>query len=108
MSVALRTRHLACLFLLISTLGASQANASSAQRGFYGHHISALLYRHAVDARAEHLAQSIALSPAADPETLRIPAPRRAAFDSTWTMRPPAAHSAAVFAATSFARTASL
>lgn len=104
--MSLRTRHLACLFLLISTLGASQANASGA-RGFYGHPISALLYRHAVDAGAEHLAHSIA-RPAADPETLLIPAPSRAAFHSTWTMRPPAAHSAAIFAATSFARTSAL
>jgi hypothetical protein len=102
--VSLRTRHLACLFLLVSTLGASQARASRTRHGFYGDHISALLYRHAVDARSEHLAQNIAGNIAADPETLLIPAPCRAAFRSTWTMRPPAAHSTAVFAATSFAR----
>ena len=103
--MSLRTRHLACLFLLVSTLGASQASASRARHGFYGDHISALLYRHAVDARSEHMAQISAASVAADPETLLIPAPSRAAFRSTWTMRPPAAHSAAIFAATSFART---
>lgn len=102
--MSLRTRHLACLFLLVSTLGASQASAVCPRSGFYGHHISALLYRHAVDARSEHMAQNIVASVAADPETLLIPAPCRAAFCSTWTMRPPAAHSAAVFAATSFAR----
>ena len=106
--MALRTRHLACLFLLISTLGASQANASSAQRGFYGHHISALLYRHAVDAHNERLAQNTAAN-IADPEALLTPAPTLAAgLHSTWTMRPPAAHSAAIFAATSFARSAAL
>jgi hypothetical protein len=103
--VSLRTRHLACLFLLVSTLGASQASASRTRHGFYGDHISALLYRHAVDARSEHLAQHIATGVATDPETLLIPAPCRAAFHSTWTMRPPAAHSVALFAATSFART---
>jgi hypothetical protein len=102
--VSLRTRHLACLFLLVSTLGASQASASRARTGFYGDHISALLYRHAVDARSEHLAQRPVTTIAADPATLLIPAPCRAAFHSTWTMWPPAAHSAAVFAATSFAR----
>jgi hypothetical protein len=102
--VSLRTRHLACLFLLVSTLGASQASASRTRHGFYGHHISALLYRHAVDARSEHMAQTTVANVAADPETLLIPAPCRAAFHSTWTMRPPAAHSAAVFASTSFAR----
>ena len=103
--MSLRTRHLACLFLLVSTLGASQASASRTRHGFYGDHISALLYRHAVDSRSEHLAQNIAANVAADPETLLIPAPCRAAFRSTWTMRPPAAHSVAVIATTSFART---
>jgi hypothetical protein len=92
------------LFLLVSTLGASQASASRARNGFYGDHISALLYRHAVDSRSEHMAQGTVASVTADPETLLIPAPCRAAFRSTWTMRPPAAHSAAVFAATSFSR----
>jgi hypothetical protein len=105
--VALRTRHLACLFLLVSTLGAGQASASRPHHSFYGDRISAILYRHAVDARAEHLAQN-SIAPAADPETLLIPAPSRAAFHCTWTMRPPAAHSAALFAATSFARSAAL
>jgi hypothetical protein len=103
--VSLRTRHLACLFLLVSTLGASQASASRTRHGFYGDRISAILYRHAVDSHGEHLAQIPAASVATDPdETLLIPAPCRAAFRSTWTMRPPVAHSAAVFADTSFAR----
>ena len=102
----MRTRHLACLFLLVSTLGASQASASRARSGFYGDRISAILYRHAVDTHGEQLAQNTVTAPAADPETLLIPAPSRAAFRSTWTMRPPAAHSAALFADTSFARAA--
>ena len=101
----LRTRHLACLFLLVSTLGASQASASRARHGFYGDRITAMLYRHAVDSHSEHLAQNSVTGVATDPETLLIPAPSRAAFRSTWTMRPPAAHSVAVFAATSYART---
>ncbi|HEV2576502.1 MAG TPA: hypothetical protein VGU25_04760 [Acidobacteriaceae bacterium] len=106
--MSLRTRHLACLFLLLSTLGAAQANASSSPRGFHGDRITALLYRHAVDAHNEHFAQNTADS-AVDPETLLTPAPALAAvFHSTWTMRPPAAHSAAIFAATSFARNAAL
>jgi len=102
--VSLRTRHLACLFLLVSTLGASQASAARARHGFYGDRISAILYRHAVDTHSEPQAQNLKASVAADPETLLIPAPCRAAFRSTWTMRPPAAHSTAVFADTSFAR----
>ena len=102
--MALRTRHLACLFLLLSTLGAAQANASSSPRGFHGDRLTALLYRNAVDARNERLAQHEAAG-AADPEALLIPAPAlAAALRSPWTMRPPAAHSAAIFAATSFAR----
>jgi hypothetical protein len=102
----MRTRHLACFFLLISTMGAAQASASQARTGFYGDRISAILYRHAVDAHSEHLAQNTIAAPAADPETLLIPAPSRAAHRSPWTMRPPAAQSAAVFAETSFARNA--
>jgi hypothetical protein len=106
--VALRTRHLACVFLLLSTLGAAQANASSSPRGFHGDRITALLYRHAVDAHNEQFAQSTADS-TVDPETLLTPAPALAAvFHCTWTMRPPAAHSTAVFAATSFARSGAL
>jgi hypothetical protein len=103
--MALRTRHLACLFILLSTVGASQASASRA-RSFYGDRISAILYRRAVDSNCDQLPQNAAVAPAADPETLLIPALSRAAFRSTWTMRPPAAQSAAVFADTSFARTA--
>jgi hypothetical protein len=102
--VALRTRHLACLVLLLSTLGASQANASPASRGFYGDRISALLYREAVDARNQQIAQIFTAKAAAGPETHLLPAPSH----SAWTMRPPAAHSVAVAAATSFARTAIL
>ncbi|HEX5283326.1 MAG TPA: hypothetical protein VFW30_04335 [Bryocella sp.] len=106
--MALRTRHLACLVLLLSTLGAAQANASSSPRSFHGDRITALLYRHAVDAHNEHLAQNTVAS-TADPEALLTPAPTlAAAFASTWTMRPPAAHSAAIFAATGFARSAAL
>ncbi|HEY4010556.1 MAG TPA: hypothetical protein VGM11_10430 [Acidobacteriaceae bacterium] len=100
----LRALPLACIMLLVSSMGATQASASAAQRGFYGHHISALLYRNAVDARHDRGAQHIAASPAADPETLLLPAASRAAFASAWSMRPPAAHSAALSATTSFAR----
>jgi hypothetical protein len=103
--MALRTRHLACLFILLSTVGASQASASRARSSFYGDRISAILYRRAVDSNCDQLPQNAATAPAADPETLLIPAPSRAALRSTWTMRPPAAQSAAVFAETSFART---
>jgi len=104
--MALRTRHLACLFLLLSTVGASQASASRPRSSFYGDRISAILYRHAVDTHSEQLAQNTIAAPAADPETLLIPAASRAAFRSTWTMRPPAAQSASVIAETSFARNA--
>lgn len=105
--MSLRTRHLACLFLLISTIGAAQASAASAQTGFYGHHISALLYRHAVD-RAELSIDAASSAKAADPETLDLPASSRVALNSTWTMRPPAAHSTALSAVTSFARALAL
>ena len=106
--MSLRTRHLACLFLLVSTLGASQASASRARHSFYGDRITAILYRHAIDSHSEQQAQNLKAGVAADPETLLIPAPCRAAFHSTWAMRPPAAHTAAITAVTSFARSAAL
>ena len=87
-------------------MGAAQANASRARTGFYGDRISAILYRHALDAHSDRLAQQTSVAPAADREILLLPAPSRAALRSTWTMRPPAAESAAVFAHTSFARSA--
>ena len=105
--MTLRTRHLACLFLLISTIGAAQASASSERTGFYGHHISALLYRRAVD-RAELSIDAASSAKPADPETLDLAASSRDALRSTWAMRPPAAHVAALSAVTSFARTAAL
>jgi hypothetical protein len=55
--VAFRTRQLACLLVLLSTLGLSAA-ASSQQPGFRGTQIAALLYRHAVR-------NSVAAEPAA-------------------------------------------
>jgi hypothetical protein len=102
--VALRTRHLACLFLLLSTMGASQANASRAPRRFCGDRITAQLYREAVHAHHEQIAQILIANTAADSETFLLPAPGRAVLHSAWTMRPPAAHSASVAAATSFDR----
>ena len=105
--MTLRTRHLACLFLLISTIGAAQASASSERTGFYGHHISALLYRHAVD-RAELSIDHPSSAKATDPETLDLPASSRDTLRSAWTMRPPAAHVASLNAVTSFARFAAL
>ena len=77
--MSLRTRHLACLFLLVSTLGASQASASRTRHGFYGDRISAILYRHAVDSHSEHLAQNIVatrgplfISACSTPRKLRV------------------------------------
>jgi len=91
------------LVLLLSTLGAAQASVSSAQTGFYGNHIAALLYRHAVD-RADTHGDPATSRQAADPETFGLLSASRAELHSAWTMRPAAAHSAALFAATSFAR----
>lgn len=101
--MTLRTRHLACLFLLLSSIGAAQASVSSAQTGFYGHHISALLYRNAID-RSELSPETATSIQAADPETLDLAASCRAALRLNWTMQPAAAHSAALSAVTSFAR----
>ena len=102
--MTLRTRHLACLFLLISSIGAAQASASPVRSGFYGHQISALLYRHAMDAHRELAQQAAASIREFDPATLNVPANSRATFTSAWMMKPPAAQSATMFAVTGFGR----
>jgi hypothetical protein len=104
--VSLRSRHLACIFLLLSTLGAAQADAARLERGFYGHSIAALLFRNAVDARSEAAARRATVFQAGDPEMLALTAGSRAVLRCAWTMRPPASRAADVAASTSFARTA--
>jgi hypothetical protein len=98
--VSLRTRHLACLFLLLSTLGAAEASVSAPPCVFCGHRITALLYRHAIDNLRAQTLENVAAIEAADPDTLTISASSRALFRAAWTMRPPSAHAVALHAVT--------
>jgi len=111
----LRTRHLFCMLLLLSALRAADgAVLPSGQNGFDAHYLSALLSQNGADAKLALKDHRInlgsgggyfipATSRPADVLTLGLPVASLATFRTAWTMRPPAAHSAALHAATSFA-----
>jgi hypothetical protein len=95
----LHTRHLACLLLLLSSLSATQGNAARpGELSAGGRYISMLLSQRAAatpSARpitaetASYKIEAVALTPAS-----------RYLHTTPWTMRPPAAHTAALQAAT--------
>jgi hypothetical protein len=96
-----RSRHLACLLLLLATLGAAESNSqrdTSLTAG--GRYISLLLsQRRAAAAVAEPNPESAASYKV---EATPLPSSSRALHTAAWTMRPPSAHTAALQAATSF------
>ncbi len=96
----LRTRHLACLLLLLSSL--SRAEGSVVRAGELsagGRYISMLLSQRAA---AAVIVQPLAADTASYKiATLALTPSFRARHTIAWTMRPPAAHTAALEAATS-------
>jgi hypothetical protein len=112
----LRTRHLVCMMLLLSALRAADGSVLPAEHyGFSGHYIGVLLsqdhtgvwtkvtvHDHARNwgsggFLAADLTEKLGHTfEAASNASL-------AAYRTTWTMRPPAAHCAALYAATSSA-----
>jgi hypothetical protein len=110
----LRTRHLFCMLLLLSALRAADgAMLPSGQNGFDAHYLSALLSQNGADAKVTLKDHRLNLGsgggyfiPTARPEATfkrDLPVASLATFRTAWTMRPPAAHSASLHAATSFA-----
>ena len=86
----LRTRHLACLILLLSAL--SGAEGSTPRHGDYtlgGHYIGVLL---AHDQASTTTVAALSLRPR-DAATLDLPTAQLARHRTIWTMRPAAAHS---------------
>ncbi len=96
----LRTRHLACLLLLLSSLSAAEGSSMrSADLSAGGRYISMLLSQRAAVATA---AQPIAPGTASYKiEASPLPPASLTQQTIAWTMRPPAAHTAALQAATS-------
>ncbi|MES2394064.1 MAG: hypothetical protein V4555_20695 [Acidobacteriota bacterium] len=96
----LRTRHLACLLLLLSSLSATAGSAQSTT-GLTpgGRYISMLL--------SQRSAASVSSEPRATGNAsykivaAALPAAARTRSAAAWTMRPPAAHASALQAATS-------
>jgi hypothetical protein len=108
-----RTRHLVCMMLLLSALRAADGSVLPTGRyGFDSHHIAVLLSQGSASAwtMADHKASwgngvfipGVRFSESASFQ-LDLPSGPLAAYRTAWTMRPPAAHSAAVRDATSFA-----
>jgi hypothetical protein len=96
----LRTRHLACLLLLLSSLSAAEGSTTrSADLSAGGRYISMLLSQRAA---ATVEAQPIAADTASYKiEAFALTPASRSQHTAAWTMRPPAAHTAALHAATS-------
>jgi len=93
----LRARHLACLLLLLSSLGSAEAatlRSGSLTPG--GRYVLSLLQQSAAHAAAE---PASALSSTNSP-SLPLPSSSLAAIRVAWTMRPPAAHTTALHAFT--------
>jgi len=93
MQMRLRARHLACLLLLLSSLGSAEAatlrSGALTPRGRY---VLSLLQQAASQTAAEP-ASAIC---ADDTPSLPLPASALAAVRVAWTMRPPAAHTASL------------
>jgi hypothetical protein len=96
----LRTRHLACLLLLLSSLSAADASGlRSGDLTLGGRYISSLLYQSAAAAVGS---KPLGADTAARNAATYVLAPAsRAVHTAAWTMRPPAAQTAAVQAVTS-------
>jgi hypothetical protein len=86
----LRTAHLACVLLLVSSLGAAEGSTlRSGRLAFSSQYISMLLQQHGAQA-CEETSPGLAASRA---RTLH--SADRAVYRTVWTMRPPSAHAAA-------------
>jgi len=83
----LRARHLACLLLLLSSLGSAEAATLRS-----GRYIFSLLQQSAAQTAAEPASTLFA----GDTPALPLPASSLAAVRVAWTMRPPAAHTASL------------
>jgi hypothetical protein len=96
----LRNRHLACLLLLLSSLSAADARGlRSGDLTLGGRYISTLLCQSAAAAIiAKPLAEDTV---ARKTEAFALAPASRVLHTAAWTMRPPAAHTAALHAITS-------
>jgi hypothetical protein len=89
----LRARHLACLLLLLSSLGSAEAaTLRSGALTVGGRYVFSVLQQAAAHTAAEPASTLFT----GDTASLTLPASSRAAVRVAWTMRPPAAHSASL------------
>src|SRR5471032_1749313 len=90
----LRACHLACLLLLLSSLGSAEA-ATLRSTAFTpgGRYVLSLLQQQAASQTSAEPASALF---SGDQPSLPLPASSRAAVRVAWTMRPPAAHTASL------------
>jgi hypothetical protein len=99
----LRTRHLACLLLLLSSLSAAEATTlRSGELTAGGRYISMLLTQRATATQTEQ--PTTAETASYKIEALSLPPAEHTLHTTAWTMQPPAAHTLAVQATTSSLR----
>jgi hypothetical protein len=90
----LRTAQLACLLLLLTSMGAAESSARDINFSIGGHYVAQLLLQNApADLIETPFSRSL--------ETPAVIAPPATVATIAWTMRPPSAHSVRVQAVTS-------
>ncbi|MGC2659008.1 MAG: hypothetical protein WA324_13700 [Bryobacteraceae bacterium] len=94
----LRTRHFACLLLLISTLGIAQAQVAAPSLRCCAHTIALLLQQRG--AARNHVTQSFNAARVTAATAQNLPL---ASLRTIWAVRPPSAHSMTVHAVTGLA-----
>jgi hypothetical protein len=95
----LRTRHLACLILLLSALSAAEASTLRQSDGTVGgHYITALLAQE----HAAVCAEAALVHHTDDRTNLALPAAALSLHRAAWAMHSPAAQSTSLQAATAF------
>jgi hypothetical protein len=102
--VLIRSRQLACLLVLLSTLGLAAGASEQPRTGFRGTAIEALLYRHAVANSADAPEETPA--PTHRIAATALPAAERTTLHAAWPMPEASAQTAAIHAVQSIPRAA--
>ena len=91
----LRTRHLACVLLLLSSIGAAQGSASVRGIEFRGYTVVELLYRAATATQSDYALSDADIS-RANRQRLASMSAGAHTCNIPWTMHPPASQSTTV------------
>jgi hypothetical protein len=98
----LHTRQLACLLLLLSTLGMAAGASEASAAGFRGTAIEAMLYRSALENRAAEPVAKAVTSPRVDAAQADLPVAGRESLRAVWPVAAASAQAASTRAVQSF------